>query len=93
MINKPRIGRPRNEAGHVYCTIGVSGTPAEIAAVMELTPRKRLEAMLATIHNETPPGHRHDGGHWIACPFCADDLGRQCGACNGTQRIWEMPAE
>jgi hypothetical protein len=93
MNDKPRIGRPRNEAGHQYQTIGVSGTPHEIAAVLKLTPRQRLEAMLATIRDDTPEGHCNDGGRWIECPFCTDDLGRGCSACNGTRRIWEMPRE
>ena len=92
MNDKPRIGRPKGDGTHR--NIGVYGTQQEIAAVLDgLTPRQRLEAMLATIHDETPPGHRHDGGHWITCPFCDDDLGRMCSACNGTRRIWEMPAE
>ena len=49
MTDKPRIGRPRNEAGHKYRIVGVSGTPAEIASVLELTPRQRMEAMLDKI--------------------------------------------
>ncbi len=40
-----------------------------------------------------PAGHRHDGGFWITCPFCVDDDLGVCSACNGTRRIWEMPAE
>ena len=48
-----RIGRPANTDGRTHRTIGVSGTQDEIAAVLELTPRQRMEAMLATI-NETP---------------------------------------
>ncbi len=52
MTNK-RIGRPKG-AG-TYRNIGVYGTEQEIAAVLDsLTPRQRLEAMLATIRNETP---------------------------------------
>jgi len=47
-----RIGRPKG-AG-TYKMIGVYGTEAEIAAVLELTPRQRMEAMLATIRDETP---------------------------------------
>ena len=50
MNNKPRIGRPRNEAGHLYRTIGVSGTQYEINDVLDLlTPRERIEAMLDKI--------------------------------------------
>ena len=53
MTDKPRIGRPANAAGHIYRTIGVSGTPAEIAAVQNgMTPRQRMEAMLAKAHND-----------------------------------------
>jgi hypothetical protein len=40
-----------------------------------------------------PPGHRHDGGHWITCPFCVDDKLGMCSACDGTRRIWDMPPE
>lgn len=40
-----------------------------------------------------PPGHRHDDGYWITCPFCVDDPLGMCSACNGTRRIWEMPRE
>lgn len=47
-----KAGRPRNEAGHIYKVIGVSGTQQEIAAVLELTPRERLEAMLAKVRND-----------------------------------------
>ncbi len=48
MNDKPRIGRPKG-AG-TYRNIGVYGTPAEIAAMLDiLTPRQRLEAMLAAI--------------------------------------------
>lgn len=36
---------------------------------------------------------RRDGGHWIDCPFCADEELGVCSACNGTRRIWEMPRE
>ena len=55
MNDKPRIGRPRNEAGHKYKIIGVSGTQHEIDAVLDgLTPRQRMEAMLATIRDDTP---------------------------------------
>jgi len=54
MNDKPRIGRPRNEAGHKYRIVGISGTQDEIDAVLELTPRQRMEAMLATIRDETP---------------------------------------
>ena len=49
MNDKPRIGRPPNQDGHLYRTIGVSGTQHEIDAVLELTPRQRLEAMLDKI--------------------------------------------
>lgn len=49
MTTKPRIGRPPNEAGHLYKMIGVSGTQHEIDAVLELTPRERMEAMLDKI--------------------------------------------
>ena len=53
--DKPRIGRPRNEAGHKYKIVGISGTAKEIDAVLfNLTPRQRLEAMLATIRDDTP---------------------------------------
>ena len=44
-----RPGRPANPDGHLYKTIGVSGTEQEICAVLELTPRQRLEAMLAML--------------------------------------------
>ena len=52
------------------------------------------EQWLESLEITAPPaGHRHDGGFWITCPFCVnDDLG-MCSACNGTRRIWEMPAE
>ena len=91
MTTKPRIGRPKGDG--TYRSIGVYGTEHEIDAVLELTPRQRMEAMLATIRDDTPSGHRNDGGHWIACPFCEDDELGMCSACNGTRRIWEMPAE
>ena len=48
-----RIGRPPNEARHLYRTIGVSGSQAEIDAVLELTPRQRMEAMLAAMKPDT----------------------------------------
>jgi len=55
MNDKPRIGRPPNQAGHLYRTIGVSGAQHEIAAVLDnLTPRERMEAMLATIRDDKP---------------------------------------
>ena len=54
MNDKPRIGRPRNEAGHKYRIVGISGTQDEIDAVLELTPRQRMEAMLATIRDDKP---------------------------------------
>jgi hypothetical protein len=45
------VGRPRNEAGYVYKTIGVSGTPAEITAVMDgLSARERMEGMLLMLN-------------------------------------------
>ena len=47
MNDKPRIGRPKGDG--TYKMIGVYGTQHEIDAVLELTPRQRLEAMLATI--------------------------------------------
>lgn len=47
-----KTGRPKNQANHIYKVIGVSGTPAEIAAVLELTPRQRMEAMLAKVRND-----------------------------------------
>jgi hypothetical protein len=45
-----RIGRPKGDG--TYRSIGVYGTEQEIAAVLELTPRQRIEAMLATIRDE-----------------------------------------
>ena len=53
-MNNKRIGRPPNEAGHKYHMIGVSGTDEELAKVRELPTRQRMEAMLATIRDETP---------------------------------------
>ena len=48
------VGRPRNEAGYVYKTIGVSGTPAEISSVLDgLTARERMEGMLAVLDAKT----------------------------------------
>ena len=50
MTDKPRIGRPPNKAGYEYRVVGVSGTKAEIVAVLDrLTSRERLEAMLEKI--------------------------------------------
>jgi hypothetical protein len=50
MNDKPRIGRPPNEAGHTYKMVGVSGTQQEIDAVAyNLTPRERMEAMLEAL--------------------------------------------
>ena len=49
MNDKPRIGRPPNPDGHLYRIVGISGTEHEIAAVLELTPRERLEAILDKI--------------------------------------------
>ena len=50
MNDKPRVGRPPNQDGHLYRTIGVSGTPSELAAVLDtLSPRERMEAMLDKI--------------------------------------------
>jgi hypothetical protein len=46
-MNKPRIGRPKGDG--TYRSVGVYGTDAEIAAVLELTPRQRMEAMLEKI--------------------------------------------
>jgi hypothetical protein len=44
------VGRPRNEAGYVYKTIGVSGTPQEITSVLDgLSARERMEGMLAAL--------------------------------------------
>jgi hypothetical protein len=60
MNDKPRIGRPRNQDGHTYQTIGISGTPAEIAAVLDiLTPRQRMKVLLAALdaldyHDDKP---------------------------------------
>jgi hypothetical protein len=51
-MNDKRPGRPPNPDGHLYRTIGISGTPADVAAVLELTPRQRMEAMLAKVHND-----------------------------------------
>ena len=52
-MSKPRIGRPPNEAGHTYKMVGVSGTQQEIATVLDnLTPRERMEAMLAKVRND-----------------------------------------
>jgi hypothetical protein len=69
MNDKPRIGRPKG-AG-TYKMVGVYGTEHEIAAVLELTPRERLEAMLDKIakpDNGLPPqcprcGQRHTWKH------------------------------
>jgi len=48
-----KTGRPKNQANHIYKVVGVSGTPDEIAAVLDaLTPRERLEAMLAKVRND-----------------------------------------
>jgi hypothetical protein len=47
MTTKPRIGRPKGDG--TYRSIGVYGTEHEIAAVLELTPRERMEAMLDKI--------------------------------------------
>jgi hypothetical protein len=44
-----RIGRPKGDG--TYRSIGVYGTEQEIAAVLELTPRQRIEAMLATLQD------------------------------------------
>lgn len=62
------------------------------AIVRQLTKNSRkLDALAKWL---APAGHRHDGGRWISCSFCGgDDLGRNCVLCNGTGRIWEMPAE
>ena len=49
MNGKPRIGRPANPDGHVYRIVGISSTQYEIDAVLELTPRQRMEAMLDKI--------------------------------------------
>jgi hypothetical protein len=54
MNDKPRIGRPPNEAGRRYKLVGVSGTQHEIDAVLELTPRQRMEAMLASRRGSSP---------------------------------------
>jgi hypothetical protein len=59
-MNK-RIGRPKGDG--TYRSIGVYGTEHEIAAVLELTPRQRMEAMLATIHQD-------DNGLPPQCPRC-----------------------
>lgn len=61
-----RIGRPPNEAGHKYQTIGISGTPQEIASVLySLTPRQRMEAILAAISPaETDPDNDDDRERW-----------------------------
>ena len=57
-----RIGRPKG-AG-TYKMIGVYGTAKEIDAVLfNLTPRQRMEAMLATIRQE-------DNGLPPQCPQC-----------------------
>jgi hypothetical protein len=50
MNDKPRIGRPKGDGTHR--NIGVYGTPEEIAAVLELAPRERMEAMLAKVRND-----------------------------------------
>jgi hypothetical protein len=52
MNDKPRIGRPKGDG--TYKMIGVYGTQHEIDAVLELTPRQRMEAMLATIRDDKP---------------------------------------
>jgi len=69
--NKPRIGRPANQDGHKYKIIGVSGTPAEIDAVLfNLTPRQRMDAMLAALdarndesEDFAATAHWHDISH------------------------------
>ena len=47
MNDKPRIGRPKGDGTHR--NVGVYGTQQEIDAVLELTPRQRIEAMLDKI--------------------------------------------
>ena len=51
MNDKPRIGRPKGDG--TYKMIGVYGTEHEIDAVLELTPRQRMEAMLDKIAAQT----------------------------------------
>ena len=47
---KKRTGRPRNQDGHVYKVMGVSGTQEEFDAVLDgLSARQRTEAMLDKI--------------------------------------------
>jgi hypothetical protein len=67
-MNKPRIGRPKGDG--TYKMIGVYGTEQEIAAVLELTPRERLEAMLATLEA------RSNDPDWMPPPVYACTCGR-----------------
>ena len=62
MNDKPRIGRPRNEAGHRYKIVGISGTAKEIDAVLfNLTPRQRMEAMIKALEAKADD----DGGRSV----------------------------
>jgi hypothetical protein len=54
------LGARPTKRATLHRAVGVSGTQAEIAAVLELTPRQRMEAMLATIRQETPQGKEHE---------------------------------
>lgn len=60
---------------------------------LALREAQRIAADRRLVEPAAPAGHHHDGGHWITCPFCVDDKLGMCSACNGTRRIWEMPAE
>jgi hypothetical protein len=60
---------------------------------LALAEAQRIAAERRLVEQPAPAGHRHDGGFWITCPFCVDDDLGICSACNGTRRIWEMPAE
>lgn len=78
------------------CAVGAGSLAhADTYAAIALSAATTAQAII--LHQDTaamkPAGHRHDGGYWIVCPFCADDIGGNCVACNGTLRIWEMPPE
>jgi hypothetical protein len=68
MTDKPRIGRPKGDG--TYKMIGVYGTQHEIDAVLELTPRQRMEAMLEALEaNSADPD-------WMPPPVYACTCGR-----------------
>ena len=68
MNDKPRIGRPKG-AG-TYRSIGIYGTQHEIDAVLELTPRERMEAMLEALEA------RSNDPDWMPPPIYACTCGR-----------------